>query len=134
MQAVGVNQVQQGAHEAVDNLPSSGVSRHVKAKARIFGRSVAILSGLVTFTGGCIGADFLMNNGATRRLIDECIPKASLVGTVLLTAGVALAAHAVTTIAERVCTHPGGFIFERVCTMLDARERQAAQGNVPGRS
>lgn len=42
MQAVGVNQVQQGAQEAVDNLSSAGVSPHIRAKARVFGKNVEV--------------------------------------------------------------------------------------------
>ncbi|WP_257295997.1 hypothetical protein [Endozoicomonas sp. YOMI1] len=130
MQAVGVNQVQQVAHEAVDNLPSSGVSRHIRAKARAFGKNVAVLCGVATV----IGAYCLYRTEVARRLIMETNDKGDVVMYGLLVgAAVVLASQASVTISERLCTRPGGFIFERVCTMLDAYERQAAEVDTPVR-
>ena len=130
MQAAGVNQVQQnsgstrGTHEAVDNLPSSGVPRHIKVIARNFGRTVAMVSGSVPFVGSLFGAHLLMTSNDRTML---------LVGAGLLATGVALAMIAVSEIAKRECMLPGGFIFERVCTILDANERQAAEVDIPVR-
>ena len=135
MQALGVNQVQQVARQAVDSLPSSGVSRDIRAKAMAFGKTVAVLCGMTPYIGAFAGAYYLMKgNNATGRLINEPDSKSALlVGTGLVVAGAAFAMMAVSIIATRVCMHPGGFIFERVCTMLDAHERQVTEDNAPDR-
>ena len=136
MQAVDVNRVQQVALQAVDNLPSSGASRDARAKAMVFGKTVAVVCGMIPYIGTFAGAYYLMKgNNATGRLINELDSKSALlVGAGLVAAGAAFAVFAVSTIAARVCMRPGGLIFERVCTMLDAHERQAAQDDVPDQS
>ncbi|WP_422450198.1 MULTISPECIES: hypothetical protein [unclassified Endozoicomonas] len=134
MQASGVNQVQQGAHDAVDNLPSAGVSRHIRKKARDFGRCVAIITAAVPFCVGCIGHHYLLSSTELgRRLIARESDTAMKVVTVLEAICISPVIVIVTKIAEQVCMRPGGFIFERVCTLLDACERQAAGDDVPDR-
>ncbi|WP_257265269.1 hypothetical protein [Endozoicomonas sp. ONNA2] len=126
MQAAGANQVQQGALEAVDNLPSAGVSSHVRRKAVRFGYNVVVLCAVAPV----IGAYCLTKPEAVRHMIIE----SDKTYMMLAGFGVALLSAAAKAISERVCTRPGGFIFERVCTMLDAYERQAAKNDVRDRS
>ena len=126
MQAAGVNQVQQGALDAVDNLPSAGVSPHVRGKAVRFGLRVVVLCAVAPV----IGAYCLTKPEVVRHMIIESDKTYMMM---LAGVGVALLSAAAKEISERVCTRPGGFIFERVCTMLDAYERHAAN-NIPDRS
>ena len=136
MQAVGANQVQQDAHERFGNLPSAGVSPNVRVKAFRVGYHVVVLCGVLP----TIGATFLAQN-VVRGLVEECCDSKSaclsksesacLLGAGLMVLGIVV--NTSMTIAERVCARPGGFIFERVCTILDAHERQAAEVDTPVR-
>lgn len=77
-----------------------------------------------------IGSNCLLNTEVARRLIFD---KGVAMSALLVAAAVGLVSGASMIISERLCTRPGGFIFERVCTMLDAYERQAAEVDTPVR-